>query len=250
MLDDNKKSFRKMLKSNVFYVALGLCLLAAGVVGFSAADSKVPSATTDSTTKAKESVTYYVRMPDDEPTADEIEINIDEFTVPYTQEPSTEQVFDNSAEPLQESTTESREVLFYTPLSNGIAADYSMGYPVFSQTMKDYRTHNGVDFMGVKGESVRTVAEGTVVSVSKDELWGNTVTIDHGNGIVSSISGLADEALISEGSSVYSETVIGVVGDIPVEKEEPAHVHLEMRVNGALTDPLEILGLSENSAEG
>lgn len=248
MMDDNKKSFKKMLKSNIFYVSLGICLLAAGAVGLSAMNTTPPSLVSENTTKQKESVTYYVRMPDDEPTVGEIEIDIDEFTIPFSEEISTAQVFDNNASELENNEEEINDMVFGTPLSKGIAADYSMGRPVFSQTMKDYRTHNGVDFQGLSGESVKTIGEGTVVSVKKDELWGNTVTIDHGSGIVSSVSGLADEGLIAQGTTVYSETIIGVVGEAPIEKEEPPHIHLEVRVNGSLVDPLEILGLSENSA--
>lgn len=243
MIDDNKKSLKKMLKSNALYFALGLCLLGAGVVGFTAAGNKTPSLVSDNTTKKQESVTIAESLTEAPAEKYEVKINIDEFTTEKFEEPSTAAVFDNNASKIEE-TTVAEEVYFSAPLSNAIGMDYSMGIPVFSKTLKDYRTHNGVDFKGVKGDSVKTVGEGTVVSVETNAVWGNTVTVDHGNGIVSSISGLADEALISAGAKVYSDTIIGVVGTVPVEGEEDSHIHLEMRVNGELTDPLEILGLA------
>ena len=43
---------------------------------------------------------------------------------------------------------------------------------------------------------------------------------------------------------MYSDTIIGVVGEIPVEAQDDSHIHLEMRVNGELVDPLEIMGLA------
>lgn len=244
--DDNKKSFKKMLKSNALYFALGLCFLAAGVVGFNAAGNKTPSTATENTTKNVEITTEAEKNIENKAENFQIEINIDEFTTLPFDEPSTAAVFDNSAKEIEEETTESEPVNFSSPLSLKLGMDYSMGVPVFSQTMNDYRTHNGVDFIGVKGESVKTVAEGTVVSVEKDALWGNKVLIEHANGITSCISGLADEALIAVGAEVYSDTVIGVVGDIPVENSEQPHIHLEMRENGKLVDPLELLGFSEN----
>ena len=244
--DENKRSIKQMLKSNGLYFALGLCLLAAAVVGFSAADSmKLPSAT-DITTRpvADNSEENEIKIPEiEEPTEYFAEIAIDEFTTLAQEEPSTQAVFDNSAEPLNEETTV-KEVIFSVPLSLSMGKDFSRGIPVFSQTMNDYRTHNGVDFKGVKGESVKTVAEGTVISVEKDAVWGNTVAVDHGNGIVSYISGLADEALVTAGATLYSDTVIGVVGTVPIESGEDSHIHLEIRANGELVDPLEILGLS------
>ncbi len=239
--DEYKKSFIKMLKSNALYFALGLVFLAAGVVGFSSAGNKTPTGTEITTKKVETPVRNEKTSETDN---FQIKINIDEFTTLPNEEPSTAAVFDNNATEISEETTANEPVNFSSPLSLNIGSDFSMGVPVFSQTMNDYRTHNGVDFIGVKGESVRTVGEGTVVSVEKNALWGNQVTVDHGNGITSCISGLSDEALIGVGTTVYTDTVIGVIGDIPVEKSEQSHIHLEMRENGKLVDPLELLGLT------
>ncbi len=231
-----------MLKSNGLYFALALCLLAAGSIGYAGVSRNSPSLSGESIT-FPELTTVPVGESNSNPKSDnKVEINIDEFTVPSAEEPSTAAVFENTA---PEKETEADEpVIFYSPISLSIGADYSMGVPVFSATMNDYRTHNGVDFKGVKGENVRTTGRGTVVSVEKSAVWGNTVSIDHGNGIVSTISGLADEALISVGAELSEGTVIGVVGDIPIEGADEAHVHLEMRLNGELVDPLEIMGLA------
>ncbi len=240
--DDYKAKFRKMLKSNALYFVLGFCLLAAAIAGISATNVKTPAVQESTTTKFDNIVIPEVTTEKQKKNGS-VEINIEEFTTKKPDEPSTAAVFDNNSPKVEETTTE-KAVIFYSPLSLSVSKDYSMGIPVFSQTMKDYRTHNGVDFMGIKGENVKTTAEGTVVSVTKDAIWGNTVTIDHKNGIVSSISGLAEEALISEGATVYEGTIIGTLGEIPVESADAPHVHLEMRVNGQLVDPLEILGFA------
>lgn len=244
MIDENKKSIRNMLKSNGLYFALGLTVLAAGIVGMSALSPKNPTAVSENTTSKRETVTIYRNLTD-EIEKNKVEINIEDYTVKPPEEPSTAAVFDNDAESISEKADDAVEIEFHVPLRNAVGKDYSMGVPVFSETMKDYRTHNGVDFKGVKGESVSTVAEGTVISVTTDSLHGNTVTVDHGNGIISAVSGLADEALVGEGTYVYSDTIIGVVGEMPVEAQDDSHIHLEMRVNGELVDPLEIMGLAE-----
>lgn len=241
--DDYKMKFRKMLKNNALYFVLGFCLLAAGIAGFSATNVKTP-AVQESTTGKFDNIVIPEVTTEKQQKNNSVEIDIEEFTTKKKEEePSTEAVFENKSPKLEETTTE-KAVIFYSPLSLSVSKDYSMGIPVFSQTMKDYRTHNGVDFMGIKGENVKTTAEGTVVSVTKDAIWGNTVTIDHKNGITSAISGLADEALVDVGTEVYEGTIIGTLGVIPVESADAPHVHLEMRVNGQLVDPLEILGLA------
>ena len=243
MINDNiKTTFKKVLKSNGLYFALGLALLAAGLTGIFTTGTKTPAATENTTSRFESIVLPEVTTVRQKP-GNSVEINIDEFTTLPSDEPSTAAVFDNSS-PALEDSTEAKTVIFYSPLSLSVTKDYSMGVPVFSQTMNDYRTHNGVDFTGIRGENVKTTGEGTVVSVTKDAIWGNTVTIDHHNGVVSAISGLADEALISTGTEVYTGTIIGTVGEIPVESADNPHVHLEMRVNGQLVDPLEILGLA------
>ena len=243
MINDNiKTTFKKVLKSNGLYFALGLALLATGLTGIFTTGTKTPAATENTTSRFESIVLPEVTTVRQKP-GNSVEINIDEFTTLPSDEPSTAAVFDNSS-PTLEDSTEAKTVIFYSPLSLSITKDYSMGVPVFSQTMNDYRTHNGVDFTGIRGENVKTTGDGTVVSVTKDAIWGNTVTIDHHNGVVSAISGLADEALISTGTEVYTGTIIGTVGEIPVESADNPHVHLEMRVNGQLVDPLEILGLA------
>ncbi len=110
--------------------------------------------------------------------------------------------------------------------------------------MGDYRTHNGVDFMTEPGESVRAIAPGTVTAVYKDALFGNCVRVDHGQGVVSTVFGLADEGLAYEGAAVDENTVIGTAGDVPVESADGSHIHLEIRVSGILRDPLEVMGYS------
>ncbi|MBQ6066960.1 MAG: M23 family metallopeptidase [Clostridia bacterium] len=246
--DDNKKSVKKMMAGRALYISLGVCLLAAGAVGFSAVKNMTsPKVTVPQITTEKTTYVNYERHVFTDPTTMPSQTPVEQ-TVPVT-EPVTAAVFDSGNVPLEESTSQEEEtVVFSTPLSLSIGRDYSRGVPVFSPTMKDYRTHNGVDFLGMAGDTVRPIARGEVLSVTHDPLWGYSVTVDHGGGVVSKISGLSDKDLPEAGAYVHENAVIGRVGEIPVEAEEAAHIHLEVRVNGKLTDPLELMGL--DGAEG
>ena len=246
--DENKKSVRKMLGGRALYVALCACFLAAGVISYTAmkdrtvAPAKTP-AREESTTylligeKTEPQTQKPVRVPEG---ASKAPVMLPEVTAAPVQ---TQAVFENEAEPLETPEEAPAPIEFALPLTGAATGkDFSMGVPVFSATMGDYRTHNGVDFITEPGESVRAIAAGTVVSVTKDALFGNSVRIDHGQGVVSTISGLADEGLPYEGAGVDTDTVIGVAGDIPVESADGSHIHLEIRVNGVLRDPLEVMG--------
>ena len=61
--------------------------------------------------------------------------------------------------------------------------------------------------------------------------------------------GLIEKDLPEAGAFVHENAVIGRVGEIPVEASEAPHIHLEVRVNSQLTDPLELMGLAEAEGE-
>ena len=258
--DNNKKSISKMFKSRVLYVALGVCLLAAGAVSVSSMRFSTPELAGETTTG--ERITYknvsdpifHENVPEiksPEPVSEKPTEALTQAApvtqTPETQpEPETEAVFDDGSETLSEAAAENAEpISFDLPVNGALGRDYSMGAPVFSETMSDYRTHNGIDITAEAGRQVKTAAPGKVTAVISDPVWGNTVEIDHGQGYVSKISGLADEGLITEGSSVAADTPIGVIGIVPVEAKDAPHVHFELRLNGELQDPLEALGLTD-----
>ena len=252
--DENKKKNGKFY-ARIVCAALGVCVLAAGVIGYSASMSlpdvnvktTLPQVTsqnrTETPTYHSEKVTVDMNTPEETSPAKEIE-----NTVPEETSPDVKAVFGNEEESLT-GQDNSKPAKYQLPLSAEMGKDYSMGLPVFNSTMGDYRTHNGVDFVGKPGDSVKPVAAGRVTAVENDTVKGNCVTVDHGGGVVSTIWGLADEGLVTEGVEVIEESVIGTLGNIPCENKDGTHIHLEIRVNGELADPLEVMGLAENTKE-
>jgi murein DD-endopeptidase MepM/ murein hydrolase activator NlpD len=129
------------------------------------------------------------------------------------------------------------------PFGNQIIKDYSNMNPVYSKTLGDWRTHNGIDFSGEAGGVVVAISYGEVISIYEDALFGTCVLIDHGNGVTAKYCGLNKETLtVKEHSSVNSEDIIGYLGEIPCEKQEGAHLHFEITHNGELVEPLELMG--------
>lgn len=81
------------------------------------------------------------------------------------------------------------------PLGNEVLKAFSGGQPVYSETMKDWRTHNGTDFKGEIGAEVKAAADGTILKVENDPLWGGVIEIDHGFNIVSRYCGVTAKEL-------------------------------------------------------
>ena len=244
--DENNNNKSKLFRSKALYITLSVVVLAAGIIGAAGMKNtgNIKKAPTEVTTEKPTYVNIQKRT-DFEPTTEEI--SFPEISTVPTAETTVEAepVFDDAevTEDITEETTE-KAPDFRTPLSVSIGTDYSMGIPVFSSTMSDYRTHNGVDFLGAKGDDVASIGEGDVIAVRKDAVWGNCVTVDHGKGVISTVCGLADDdKLVTAGTHVYTGTVIGRVGEVPVEASDDSHVHLEVRYNDVLMDPLTLLGM-------
>ena len=83
------------------------------------------------------------------------------------------------------------------------------------------------------------VADGEVVSVSNDALWGVTVMLDHHNGFTTKYCGLGADLAVQQGDNVSGGNVIGVVGGTAdIESALPSHLHIEVKHNGKYIDPL------------
>lgn len=128
------------------------------------------------------------------------------------------------------------------PVKGEIERRYSVETLAYDVTMKDWRTHDGVDVLADKGTVVRAASDGTVESITQDDLYGTTVTIDHGNGLKSTYSNLADKPTVKQGDSVGSGDVIGSVGATALcEVGQGSHVHIAMSKDGNSVDPTKYL---------
>ena len=128
------------------------------------------------------------------------------------------------------------------PVRGEIERKYAVETLAYDVTMKDWRTHDGIDVLADKGTVVRAASDGTVESITQDDLYGTTVTIDHGNGLRSTYSNLADKPTIKQGNTVSSGDVIGSVGATALcEVGQGSHVHIAMSKDGNSVDPTEYL---------
>jgi murein DD-endopeptidase MepM/ murein hydrolase activator NlpD len=107
--------------------------------------------------------------------------------------------------------------------------------------------HGGTDFAAPLGSPARGMMGGRVLEVSYDELNGNIVRIDHGNGLVGSYAHLQG-ADVREGQEITAGQNIGRVGS--TGRSTGPHLHVTMRRDGELVDPETLIGESAQAAEG
>lgn len=220
---------KKIVKHPNIYLALFICLVAVGVgsvVGL--ANRNSAEETTDF---SRITVTWSVE--DKQPLTDEANIGISGI--------ADERIFEV---PSTDEETEANKPFsgnFALPMGTDVIKDYSNGEMVLSDTMGDWRVHNGVDFAGSAGNSVSAVADGVVTAVYDDSFWGTVVEIDHGNGMTARYCGLKTGSGLPEGSEVKKHDKIGSLGHIPIEISDEDHLHLEILIDGENVDPLKAL---------
>ena len=95
--------------------------------------------------------------------------------------------------------------------------------------------HEGIDIGAAEGTPILAAASGAVIMASYNGGYGNYTCIDHGGGLSTCYAHQAGFA-VSAGSSVSQGQVIGYVGN--TGNSFGAHLHFEVRINGAATDPL------------
>ena len=112
----------------------------------------------------------------------------------------------------------------------------------YSETMGDWRTHDGLDLATELGAQVLATANGTVSDIYQDDFMGTTVEIDHGNGLTSQYSNLAEVPTVAVGDAVKTGTVIGSVGaTAAAELGSQPHLHFAMYQDGNPITPHDYL---------
>jgi len=103
-------------------------------------------------------------------------------------------------------------------------------------------SHKGVDLNAPMGTSVFAAMDGQVISVGKQRQYGNFVTIDHGNGIVTHY-GHHRINLVEVGDVVRRGQKIAEVGR--TGNATGPHLHFELRMDGSQRNPLPFLNDEE-----
>ena len=107
--------------------------------------------------------------------------------------------------------------------------------------------HKGIDIGAKRGSDVVAAASGKVVFTGKKRGYGNTVEIEHGNGVTTRYAHL-DRILVSEGQSVDQATRIGLVGRSG--HTTGANLHFELIALGKPINPIPQEGWVDESAAG
>ena len=98
--------------------------------------------------------------------------------------------------------------------------------------------HDGLDISADNGTPVYATADGTVRAAGREGGYGNLVVVDHEYGLETRYGHLS-RFMVKPGAKVKRGDVVGLIGS--TGRSTGAHLHYEVRVNGRLLNPLQLL---------
>jgi len=234
------KGLEGFLMGKGFYIVLFLC---AAVIGLSAWMMTAGNETMEDLAGIDANLNDY-RVETVLITPDVQAPKVEVMAIP---EPTAEPVIEEIEEPVQPVWAEEEEVLpdmsvTVWPVEGELERLYDVDHLHYDVTMRDWRTHDGLDIQAPLGQTVCAAMPGVVRFVQDDGFYGTFVTVDHGDGTCAVYANLASMPAVSVGDWVQAGDVIGAVGTTALcEIGQGTHLHFAVYLDGESVDPLDYL---------
>lgn len=157
----------------------------------------------------------------------------------------------NTIKPIESSTTNSKKtennvqeqeeivLKFEMPVDGEITKEFAKESLIYSDTLQEWTTHNGIDIRADKTTVVKSAESGTVKTIKNDPRYGLTVVIEHENGFQTVYSNLLTSEFVVEGEKIEKGQALGTVGNTAAfEIADEPHLHFEILKDLVQVDPL------------
>ena len=234
------KGLEGFLMGKGFYIVLFLC---AAVIGLSAWMMTAGNETMEDLANSDGNLNNY-RVETVLITPDVQAPKAEVMAIP---EATMEPVIEEIEEPTLPVRAEEEEVLpdmsvTVWPVEGELERLYDVDHLHYDVTMRDWRTHDGLDILAPLGQTVCAAMPGVVRFVQDDGFYGTFVTVDHGDGTCAVYANLASMPAVSVGDWVQAGDVIGAVGTTALcEIGQGTHLHFAVYLDGESVDPLDYL---------
>lgn len=236
-----------------FYVVLTICLIAVGAAAWttygSVTDYVKPSDKSQSSNSEEQAGVPISGVTEETSITQAETEKATAATQPKTEPTTQTQTAAQQTEPttadakqtisIGEKQIEAKDYVY--PVGETIYKDYSADTPTFNKTLNDWRVHQGTDFKAESGTTVKLMDGGVVKDIYNDDLLGVCVSIEHLGGFEAVYCGIQPNDTLEKGQNMAAGDVIGVVSKVPFESMDDSHLHLEVKVDEKLVDPMEIL---------
>ena len=210
---------KKLLEKDGFYLALFVCICLVAIGGVWFTKNNVDELTSND---------LFVNKTNENSKRDEDEVHLIETGSKENLEKAKEK---------QEN--KSSKLSF---LGTKVVREYSEKEPSYSKTLDLWEIHKGLDISADKGYEVKSLLDGKVVNVFKDDKHGISVRVESANNVVVVYSNLDEKTNVKKGQEVTEGQVLGTVGNTTsVESEDGTHVHVEAFKGEESIDPMTLL---------
>ncbi len=242
-----EKNYRKSPKMNIgFYISLAVCIVAVAGAAWTtygsieeyndmSQDIEVEQSSTVKVTEEVSGQSYSRPEESSKQESSENKKEVSEVDEESKEESSVSESQTSTKPVVTEdvSTQNPSE-----PIAKGeIIKGFSPKDPIKSETMNDWRTHNGIDISADDGKPVHAILSGKVTKMYDDPLLGNIIVIESSGGYELSYCGVTNTSIAKEGNVVNAGETIGYIGKIPSEISDESHLHLEAKLDGEYIDP-------------
>lgn len=232
-----ENKLKSVLSGAGFYLLLAVCLVTAAVSGWFLLFGRDEPAQEETPPPAAVSAPVEnAYVPEPEPEEDEPPV---EASAPVEVEivPTMPEVEIDDTPVMAEPPR-----LVVEPLKGEVLMAFSVDQLVYSPTLADWRTHDGVDISAKPGTTVLAATAGTVASVEDHPLMGTTVVIEHEGGYATTYANLQAKPTVEPGELVTAGQIIGAVGTTAsAEAAQSPHLHFSVTRDGEAVDPSEFL---------
>jgi murein DD-endopeptidase MepM/ murein hydrolase activator NlpD len=208
---------KKLLQKDGFYLALFVCVCLIAVCGVWLTNKKVDNLASNQTD------------------TDELHLIQDDSNdlVPTSTE---------SQENLATAKEKSAQKTQLSFIGNEVVREYSEKEPSYSKTLDVWEVHKGLDVSANDGQEIKSLFDGTVVDVFKDDEYGISVKVEYDGDVAVIYSNLKEDVSVKKDDEVSQGQVLGQAGATSnVECEEEIHVHIQAFKNGESIDPMSLI---------
>ena len=144
----------------------------------------------------------------------------------------------NSESQSAKQEKQQKELSFQKPVEGDIVREYAKDNLVYSETLKEWVTHLGIDIKAEKTTVVKAAEAGTVKSIKNDPRYGLTVVIEHENNFQTVYANLLTSEFVVEGEKIEKGQSIGTIGNTAAfEIADEPHLHFEILKDSLAVDP-------------
>ena len=230
-----KQKAARFLKKQGMYIVMVIGVVAVGITAFLTAGDGSPVQDAGDKQVAENDVQV---QKIEAPTLDEEIAELEDIPQETQAPEETEE-----AEPPEETEVSKPlkakpKVTLMMPVEGKIINAFSKEKVVYSKTLDQWSTHNGVDIAATTDSVVKAALSGTVEKAEEDRMYGGVIVVSHGDNQKTIYKGVVIGDGIAPGSKVDKGDVLGkVMESVLFEKEQGTHLHFEYMTGDTYNNP-------------